>query len=54
VAADGGEGVEYVDTSAYESYEKQEGDFVDAAEGTPEVVAEPAPVAPGESESPTS
>ncbi len=25
------EGVEYVDTSAYESYEKQEGDFVDPA-----------------------
>ena len=34
VAADGGENVEYVDTSAYESYEKQEGDFVDAVEGT--------------------
>jgi small subunit ribosomal protein S2 len=32
-AADGTqeEGVEYVDTSAYESYEKQEGDFVDPA-----------------------
>jgi small subunit ribosomal protein S2 len=32
-AADGAqeEGVEYVDTSAYESYEKQEGDFVDPA-----------------------
>jgi small subunit ribosomal protein S2 len=26
------ENVEYVDTSAYESYEKQEGDFVEAAE----------------------
>jgi small subunit ribosomal protein S2 len=26
-----GEGVEYVDTSAYEQYEKQEGDFVDGA-----------------------
>jgi small subunit ribosomal protein S2 len=25
------EGVEYVDTSAYESYEKQEGDFIDPA-----------------------
>ena len=25
--------VEYVDTSAYESYEKQEGDFVEAPEG---------------------
>jgi len=31
-------GVEYVDTSAYEEYEKQEGDFV---EGDVEVVAEP-------------
>jgi small subunit ribosomal protein S2 len=30
------EGVEYVDTSAYEQYEKQEGDFVEGAEGTPE------------------
>jgi small subunit ribosomal protein S2 len=28
--AAGEEGVEYVDTSAYEQYEKQEGDFVDA------------------------
>jgi small subunit ribosomal protein S2 len=28
------ENAEYVDTSAYESYEKQEGDFVEAAEGT--------------------
>jgi small subunit ribosomal protein S2 len=46
-AAEGGAGdenVEYVDTSAYERYEKQEGDFV---EGEPAVVAaeEPAPVA---------
>jgi small subunit ribosomal protein S2 len=31
-----GEGAEYVDTSAYESYEKQEGDFVEGTE-----VAEP-------------
>ena len=29
--AEGGEEVEYVDTSAYESYEKSEGDFVDPA-----------------------
>jgi small subunit ribosomal protein S2 len=29
VGAEGGEGVEYVDTSAYEQYEKQEGDFVE-------------------------
>jgi small subunit ribosomal protein S2 len=36
--AESGEAVEYVDTSAYESYEKQEGDFVDA----PETTAEPA------------
>jgi small subunit ribosomal protein S2 len=28
------EGVEYVDTSAYEQYEKQEGDFVEAADVT--------------------
>jgi small subunit ribosomal protein S2 len=54
VSADGGDNVEYVDTSAYESYEKQEGDFVDAVEGAPEPVADAAPVAPGESESPTS
>jgi len=33
------DGVEYVDTSAYEQYEKQEGDFVEAAEA----VVEPAP-----------
>jgi small subunit ribosomal protein S2 len=40
----GEEGVEYVDTSAYEVYEKQEGDFV---EGEPGVLPEeaPAPVA---------
>jgi small subunit ribosomal protein S2 len=36
--AESGEAVEYVDTSAYESYEKQEGDFVDV----PETAAEPA------------
>jgi len=40
------EGVEYVDTSAYESYEKQEGDFVDveteaAAPPEPEAAAVP-------------
>ena len=33
-----GEGAEYVDTSAYESYEKQEGDFVEGAEPTMEQV----------------
>ena len=37
-AVDAGEKVDYVDTSAYESYEKQEGDF---AEPTPETLAEP-------------
>ncbi len=37
-AADGGEKVDYVDTSKYESYEKQEGDFV---EPTAELLAEP-------------
>jgi small subunit ribosomal protein S2 len=49
-AAAGGEGVEYVDTSRYEAYEKQEGDFVDVeveaqAAAEPEATAEPA-VAP--------
>ena len=38
--APGEEGVEYVDTSAYEQYEKQEGDFVEGEPG--EVVAEEA------------
>ena len=33
------DGVEYVDTSAYEQYEKQEGDFVEA---TTEEIAIPA------------
>jgi len=36
------DGVEYVDTSAYEQYEKQEGDFV---EGVVETPAEPAEIA---------
>jgi small subunit ribosomal protein S2 len=35
---DTSDNVEYVDTSAYESYEKQEGDFVDAPEGVEPVV----------------
>jgi small subunit ribosomal protein S2 len=43
-----GENVEYVDTSAYESYEKQEGDFVEAPEFTD---AEQPVQAEGESES---
>ena len=34
------DGVEYVDTSAYEQYEKQEGDFVEGADVT--VALEPA------------
>jgi small subunit ribosomal protein S2 len=38
--ATGEEGVDYVDTSAYEVYEKQEGDFV---EGEPGVAPEEAP-----------
>src|SRR6202040_4317535 len=29
------DGVEYVDTSAYEQYEKQEGDFVEGVVGRP-------------------
>jgi len=43
-AADGAEKVDYVDTSAYESYEKQEGDFVEPGtelELTVEPIAEP-------------
>ena len=39
-AADGGEKVDYVDTSKYESYEKQEGDFLDPGQ---EPVSEPEP-----------
>ena len=40
----GEEGVEYVDTSAYEVYEKQEGDFV---EGEPGEVAARGDAGPG-------
>ena len=40
-AADG-EAVDYVDTSAYESYEKQEGDFVEPGQEGAEVVPEAA------------
>jgi len=48
--AEGGqEGVEYVDTSAYEQYEKQEGDFVDQ-EPLTEVPAEEAPAVDSGSE----
>jgi small subunit ribosomal protein S2 len=45
-AADGGEKVDYVDTSKYESYEKQEGDYLEpGAEPEPviEPIAEPEP-----------
>ena len=42
----GEEGVEYVDTSAYEVYEKQEGDFV---EGEPGEEPAPAPLSDDES-----
>jgi small subunit ribosomal protein S2 len=45
-AADGGEKVDYVDTSKYESYEKQEGDFIEPGtepEPIPEAIAEPEP-----------
>jgi small subunit ribosomal protein S2 len=47
-AADGAageEGVEYVDTSAYEVYEKQEGDFVEAEPGDVAAGEEGAPLA---------
>src|SRR5262249_21535414 len=37
------DGVEYVDTSAYEQYEKQEGDFVEAIEGLDAVKTEGEP-----------
>jgi hypothetical protein len=40
-AVPGEEGVEYVDTSAYEVYEKQEGDFV---EGEPTEEPATAPI----------
>src|SRR5271169_749275 len=48
--AAGEEGPEYVDTSAYEQYEKQEGDFVEAEPGA-EPVAEPV-AAPEEAAAP--
>jgi small subunit ribosomal protein S2 len=51
VAADGDENAEYVDTSAYESYEKQEGDFVEPVEGTAEPLADAAAAVPSETES---
>ena len=47
------DGVEYVDTSAYERYEKQEGDFVEgAAAEAAEIPEEGAAVANAEEESP--
>jgi len=45
----GEEGVEYVDTSAYEVYEKQEGDFVEGEPGTP-VATEDVAVPPADDE----
>jgi small subunit ribosomal protein S2 len=39
----GEDAVEYVDTSAYESYEKQEGDFVEPGQEGAEVVVDAAP-----------
>ncbi len=50
-AATGGDTVEYVDTSAYESYEKQEGDFIEpgsepVVEPVAEAAAEPEPEIP--------
>jgi small subunit ribosomal protein S2 len=49
--ATGSEAVEYVDTSAYESYEKQEGDFIEpgtepSIEPAAEAAAEPEPEIP--------
>ncbi len=40
---EGEAGPEYVDTSAYEQYEKQEGDFVEGEPGEGVAAAEPAP-----------
>jgi small subunit ribosomal protein S2 len=42
-AAADGEAVEYVDTSAYEAYEKQEGDFVEPGQEGADAAAEVAP-----------
>jgi len=39
-------GVDYVDTSAYEQYEKQEGDFVEGTEAFTEAAAAEATVPP--------
>ncbi len=41
VADQAQDGVEYVDTSAYEQYEKQEGDFVESTDVVVEPAAEP-------------
>jgi small subunit ribosomal protein S2 len=49
VADQAQDGVEYVDTSAYEQYEKQEGDFIDPADVPAEPAVEPVdPVEPAE------
>jgi small subunit ribosomal protein S2 len=45
-AAVDGEAVEYVDTSAYEAYEKQEGDFVEPGQEGAEPAADAAPDEP--------
>jgi small subunit ribosomal protein S2 len=53
--APGGDNAEYVDTSAYEAYEKQEGDFVEAVEGIElpaEVPAEAEQAIPADGETP--
>ena len=49
--AEGGDNAEYVDTSAYEQYEKQEGDFVEPVEGV-ELPAETEQAVPAEGEPP--
>jgi len=48
--AGGDEPVEYVDTSAYEVYEKQEGDFVEGEPGETVAPAEAEAAAPAEAE----
>jgi small subunit ribosomal protein S2 len=48
--AESGEAVDYVDTSAYESYEKQEGDFVDVPETAPEPSADSGQTVPADTD----
>jgi small subunit ribosomal protein S2 len=49
---EGGDNAEYVDTSAYEAYEKQEGDFVEPVEGAELPPPDPEQAGPAEGETP--